>query len=113
MIDAPLAAAALLRYLAAYERRDLAAIATLLAPDACLQDWNIAVQGREAVLAETQANFDAARSIAIRVVRQFAGEGQAAAQLHIVVDDHVTLDVVDVLSFDAAGRITAIRAFKG
>ncbi len=100
-------------YLAAYEARDLDAIAALLADEVVLQDWNLRVAGRAAVLAETRRNFEAARSLRIEVLHVHATGLRAAAELRIMVDDAVTLEVVDVLQFDAAGRICAIRAYKG
>lgn len=101
------------QYIAAYEAKDLPAIETLLADEVCLQDWNLVANGKEAVLRETQANFKAAHSLQITIQRVFSQEEDAAAQLKIAVNDSATLEVVDVLSFNAAGLITAIRAYKG
>ncbi|KPF67138.1 hypothetical protein IP84_13310 [beta proteobacterium AAP99] len=104
-------------YLAAYAAKDLDAIAGMLADDVVLQDWNLRVQGRAAVLAETQKNFDAARSLSIELLYVFvaadAHPSRAAAQLRIVVDERIELAVVDALHFDAQGLICAIRAYKG
>lgn len=100
-------------YLAAYARLDLPAIEALLAPDVRLQDWQISAEGRAAVLRETAANFAASTSIEITVRQVFEAPDGAAAWLHIVVNGRIALDVVDVLRFDGAGRITEIRAFKG
>lgn len=104
-------------YLAAYAAKDLDAIAGMLADEVVLQDWNLRVQGRAAVLAETQKNFDAVRTLHIELLHLYAAADEhpprAAAQLRIVVDETIELDVVDALHFDAQGRITAIRAYKG
>jgi ketosteroid isomerase-like protein len=100
-------------YLAAYAARDLDAIAALLSDDVMLQDWNLRVAGRAAVLAETRKNFEAVRSLRIEVLQVYEAGQRAAAELRIVVDETITLDVVDALQFDAAGRISAIRAYKG
>ena len=104
---------ALLRYLDAYARRDLAAIAAMLAPDVHLQDWNLSAAGADAVLADTRKNFDAVSRLRIEVRRVFAAGSHAAAELTIRVDEHIVLDAVDVLEFDDRGRIRAIRAYKG
>jgi ketosteroid isomerase-like protein len=100
-------------YLDAYAKKDLDAIARLLDQDVTLQDWNIGVAGKEAVLEETRKNFESARSIEISIREIFESADGVAAQLSIVVNGSVALDVVDVLSFDAVGKITAIRAYKG
>ncbi len=102
-----------LAYLRAYESMDIARVAALLTDDVSLRDWKIAVRGKAAAVAETKANFDASRSIAIEPLRLYEGEASVAGELRILVDGHIELFVVDVLDFDAMGRITAIRAFLG
>lgn len=107
-------AAALLRqYLAAYARKDLHAIAAMLDEHATLRDWNLAVSGKAEVLRETRHNFDAARSIDIDVKRAFSNGRDAAAEVHIVVDGDVHLDVVDVVRFNPAGLVESIKSYKG
>lgn len=100
-------------YLAAYARRDVAAIEALLAPQVRLRDWAVSVQGREAVLAATRHNFDTARSIEIEVLQVHVNEHAVAGELRIVVDGSIELFVVDVIDFDAQGQVLAIRAYKG
>jgi len=100
-------------YLAAYARKDLAAIGAMLSDDAQLRDWNLAVRGKEAVLAETARNFSAAATIDIETLALYTSEDAVAGELRIVVDQHEELRVVDVLSFDAQGAIVSIRAYLG
>ena len=101
------------RYLAAYAAKDLDTIAGMFADAIHLQDWNLQAHGKAAALRETRANFEAVESLVITVRQVFATATQAAAQLHILIDGQAELEVVDVLSFDDDGRITAIRAYKG
>lgn len=103
----------LLTYLRAYEARDLSAVGALLADDVRLQDWNLAVEGKAAVLAETQRNFDQAEHLLIDVLSVYAGEGGAAARLRIVVNHRIELEVVDTIAVNAAGQVSSIRAYKG
>lgn len=100
-------------YLGHYADRDLAPIEAMLAEDVHLRDWNISVHGRPAVLRETQRNFDAARSIDIEVLALHEGDASVAGELRVVVDGTIELHVVDVLAFDEAGMITAVRSYKG
>jgi hypothetical protein len=104
---------ALLRYLAAYEAKDLGTLEAMLAPEVRLQDWNILVTGKDAVLAETKKNFAGAASLSIKVVQIFSNPPSAAAHLRIAVNETVHLEVVDVVTFNAVGQVIAIRAFKG
>ena len=101
------------RFLAAYAAKDLGTIANLLAGDPLLRDWNLEVRGRDAVLEQTQRNFDDAGSITIDIEHLHATQRSAAAEVLITVDERVRLRVVDVFDVDAAGKVTAIRSYKG
>ncbi len=100
-------------YLAAYGRKDLAAIDGMFADDIHLRDWKISVRGKHAALAETAKNFEAARSIEIDVLCTQESDDTVAGELRIRVDGEIELFVVDVVEFDESGRIRAIRAYLG
>lgn len=100
-------------YLAAYGRKDLAAIGGMFADDIHLRDWKISVRGKHAALAETAKNFESARSIEIDVVSTCESDNTVAGELHIRVDGETELFVVDVAEFNETGRIRAIRAYLG
>ncbi|MBK7615230.1 MAG: nuclear transport factor 2 family protein [Burkholderiales bacterium] len=100
-------------YLQAYARKDLPAIESMLSSDVRLCDWNKAVAGRAAVLAETAKNFAAAEIIEIETLATYARGDGVAGELRIVVDGQTELRVVDVLRFDTSGKITDIRAYLG
>ncbi len=102
-----------LDYLRCYAQKDLVAITAMFAEDVSLRDWNIAVRGKAAVLAETARNFADARSIEIHPLGIFENQDSVAAELRIVVDGSIELHVVDVIDFDADGKIRGIRAYLG
>ncbi len=106
-------AKALIAYLRAYEAKDLSAIEAMLSEDVRLQDWNLVAEGRSRVVEETRKNFESAQSLKIDVVRLYESESHASAELKIVVNGVVVLDVVDSVSFTSTGAISAIRAYKG
>jgi len=58
---------AMREYMTAYAAKDLAAVGCQLAEEVVLQDWNVRVEGREAVLRETAKNFEAVNTIEIQV----------------------------------------------
>jgi ketosteroid isomerase-like protein len=101
------------QYLAAYARKDLQAIAAMLDEGATLQDWNLVVSGKAEVLRETHNNFEAARSIEIEIKREFESGPDAAAELRVVIDGTVHLEVVDILRFNARGLVSSIKSYKG
>lgn len=102
-----------LAYLHHYAARDLAPIEEMLAPDVHLRDWTISVHGKQAVLDETARNFAASRSIDIDVRALYESSDSVAGELRILVDDAIELFVVDVVTFDDTGLVTAIRSYRG
>lgn len=100
------------RFIAAYAAKDLAAVAEIFAPDIHLQDWNLAVQGREAALAETAKNFAGAESLSIEILSLYAEGPTAMGELHIRVNGQ-DLFVIDLFTFDGEGRMVRSRAYKG
>lgn len=102
-----------LAYLAAYARKDLAAIAAMFSEGVHLRDWNLSVRGRVAALDETAKNFAAAETIEIETLAVYESRDAVAGELKIVVDKRVELRVVDVVSFTAEGKIAAVRAYLG
>lgn len=101
------------RFLAAYAAKDLATLASLVHDEVLLRDWVLERRGRDAFLAETQANFDQADSLAIAIEQLHATAHSVAAELLITVNGSTRLRVVDVFAFDDHGRVTAVRAYKG
>src|SRR5437868_32784 len=102
-----------LSYLRHYESKNLERIGEMFAEDVSLRDWKISVEGKIAAMAETKMNFEAATSIQIQPLRLYEASSAVAGELKIVVDGNIELFVVDVVDFDSAGKIKAIRAFLG
>ena len=96
-----------------YADRNIDAIAAMFADDITLRDWNICVVGKAAVVAETALNFAAAQSIEIHVQHLYQGTDAVAGELKIILDGKTELFVVDVMTFNAEGRIRSIRAYLG
>lgn len=100
-------------YLDAYAKKDLAAVSGMFADSIALRDWKISVAGKEAVVAETRKNFRAAESLRIEILGSYESDDTVAGELKITVDESEVLHVVDVVSFDADGKIQSIRAYLG
>jgi len=101
------------KHLELYAEKDLEAIAAMLADDVHLRDWNISVRGKTEALQETAKNFAKADSLEIRVLELYENATTVAGEVHIVVNCTIELHVVDVVAFDAEGKIKAIRSYKG
>lgn len=100
-------------YLEAYSRKDLEAVAGMFADDIALRDWKISVSGKETAVAETEKNFNSADSIRIEILNTYESDDAVAGELRITVDESEVLHVVDVVTYDADGRICSIRAYLG
>lgn len=102
-----------IHYLKKYAEKDLDAMNQLFAEDIILRDWKIRVEGKKLALQETQKNFEAAESIAIDVLQTYENSDTVAAELKITVNETEELYVVDVITFNDANQISAIRAYLG
>lgn len=102
-----------LRFLDLYVRQDLDGILAMLSPDAAVRDWHQSVRGQAGVAAFMRQNFSEAESLSIDVLALHASEDAVAGEVRILVDGSIELFVVDVMRFDAAGRIAEIRSYKG
>ncbi len=99
-------------YLRHYGNKDLEAISAMYADDIHLRDWNISVHGKAAVMAETAKNFAEAQTLAVMVMALYENANTVAGEVYIHVNG-LDLYVVDIMKFDANGKITAIRSYKG
>jgi len=100
-------------YLRHYADKDLDAISDMLAEEVHLRDWNISVFGKAEALRETAKNFADAESIEIHILALYENADAVAGELHIIVDEKIDLYVVDVVTFNPEGKVTAIRSYKG
>lgn len=101
------------RFLAAYERKDIATIAELFSQNVVLRDWNSEVVGYEAAIVEFTNNFRVADSLKIKVRRIMTNGNDVAAELEVVINGVETLRVVDVLTYSEDQKILSIVAYKG
>ena len=102
-----------INYLRHYAAKDLQSISAMFAEGIRLRDWNISVHGKEEAIRETAKNFAEAESLETRVLATYENADTIAGEIHIVVDGRIDLYVVDVVTFNTQGGITAIRSYKG
>lgn len=100
-------------YLRYYAEKNLEAISALLAEEVHLRDWNISVNGKAEAIRETAKNFTEAESIEINILSIYENSDTVAGELHIMVNGKIDLYVMDVLTFNKQGKVTAIRSYKG
>lgn len=101
------------RFVKLYESKDIASISEMFDQQVVLRDWNRVTIGFEAAVAEFQGNFDAADQLKLTIKDLFVSDTGVAVSLEILVNNSEHLNVVDVIQFNALGKITSIIAFKG
>lgn len=102
-----------LAYLEAYSQKDLQLVSAMFADNIALRDWKISVSGKDAAIAETDKNFKSADPVEIEILHTYESKDAVAGELKITVDNSEVLHVVDVVSFNAEGKIKSIRAYLG
>ena len=77
-----------------------------------LVDWEVSAYGIEQVLAANQKIFDSVKSLNI-VVKNIAQTGNTVlAEIQVVIDDTMVINVVDIIEFDLYNKIDKISAYK-
>lgn len=89
-----------------------------LLDDACsLRDWDISKEGGDAVAAANGGIFEAVPKIAIEVLMMHVSEPTSTVTAEILVklnnEAAEVLKVVDIIEFTDAGKVSAVRAYKG
>ena len=105
------------QYFAVWNAHDVHGLRGLFADDVMLRDWDVEKHGAAAVAKANGNIFAAVPGIHIAVERIHVSEHTHSAICEILVELHndkqEVLKVVDVIAFDASGKITAVRAYKG
>ena len=102
------------RYFKAFERKDIDFLAGILHPDVVLTDWEQQVQGRDALLAFNRGVFESLDKIEVNLRYLHEAGTTVIGEIEIVLNrGAIELKVVDVITFDEAGSIRSIRAYKG
>lgn len=102
------------RYLAAFSARDVEALGACLADAVTLRDWDVGlVSGKAAVLAVNAKIFGSVTTLEARPRAIHLSGRTTVSELEIHVNGALALLVADVIDFDDAGLITAVRAYRG
>jgi hypothetical protein len=109
-------------YFEVWNAHDVAGLEGLLAVDATLRDWDISKSGGKEVAEANGGIFKAVPKIAIEVLQYHVSEATSTVSCEILVKlNNATaenptgdvLKVVDIITYDAEGKIKSVRAYKG
>lgn len=105
------------KYFEVWNAHDVSGLENLFAEDVTLRDWDIEKEGRKQVAEANGGIFKAVPGISIEVLQVHVSEASSTATCEILVklnnDADEILKVCDVITFDAAGAIKSVRAYKG
>jgi hypothetical protein len=101
------------KYFDAFENKDLGELNTLFSKNIYLNDWENEAKGIQNVLLIYDGIFKLFQKIKINLVNVYIQGDTIIAELHININDHQLLKVVDIIEFSHLGKIKAIRAYKG
>ena len=101
------------QYFETFSRKDLDGLGVMFTGDVTLRDWEISATGIDEVLAANKKIFDSVEYIHVLPLHLYQDANTVAAELSIVVSGAVHLSVVDIITFNDAGKIVSIKAYKG
>ena len=102
------------KYFEVWNSKDLGELRKLFAEGATLRDWDVEKSGAEEVVKANGGIFEAVPTISIEVLKVHVSEStlSSIAEILVVLPDD-KLKVTDVITFDDAGLIVSVRAYKG
>ena len=105
------------RYFVAWNAHDVPGLRALLADDVTLVDWDIEKTGGDEVAAATGHLFEAEPKISIDIQAIHVSDATKTAICEIMVRLHNAKEkvqkVAKLLTFDGAGKIAHVHAYKG
>lgn len=102
-----------LDYFQAFASRDLDRVMSFFSENAHLRDWEVSAHSKEEIRSVNGRIFESVTSIVVLPRTVVCNGNVVMAEIDIHIDTTLTLQVVDLLEFDATQKIIAIRAFKG
>ena len=99
------------QFLALYADKDIETISNMFAENVVLKDWNYEVVGKGAAIQEFQKNFEEAENLSIYIKKILLTEVTAAAEIEVSVNG-TKLEIVDVITFNESGLVTAVKAYR-
>lgn len=102
-----------LQYFEAFSKRDINALSGMFSKDVTLKDWEINAIGVDAVLDANAKIFSVVKNLTVKPLNVYLDGNTVIAELEITINGSKSIKVIDVIEFTNAGKICAIRAYKG
>jgi hypothetical protein len=102
------------KYFDEFQNKNLKNLSIMFDENIKLKDWDVDILGKTDVLLFNEQLFDSVKDIKINIKNIYVGSNSTAiGEVTVVIDNDITLAVVDIITFNRAGKIESIRAYKG
>ena len=99
-------------YFSAFESKNLKKLEELFSDTIKLIDWDLHMIGKDQVLKANKNIFNSVTTIKIVIERLIKNQNTVAAEIKILIDDSIWLNVLDIIDFNDQRKIEKITAFK-
>ena len=101
-----------LMYFQSFCKKDTASLEVLFSDSIILTDWEVQIIGKQNVLNFNQTFFNSVDTIRIDVDKVAMGLDTVIAEIKIIINNSISIAVVDVIEFDQDNKIKQVRAYK-
>jgi hypothetical protein len=102
-----------LEYFYHFSCKDLDAVSRMFVSGSVLRDWENSAEGKVDVVAVYEKIFNSVKSIAVTPRALYKDGDTVIAELLISINDDEQILVTDIITFNEAGKIISVRAYKG
>lgn len=102
-----------LEYFYNFSLKDIDSLSKMFASGCQLRDWENSAVGKEDVLAVYEKIFNSVDTIAVTPRALYQDNNTVIAELLISIDGDEQILVTDIITFNEAGKIISVRAYKG
>ena len=99
-------------YFRAWNEKDIVSLKGMFDKNIILTDWEINLEGSEAVITQNKIIFKKIPSIKATIISLAANYDKVMVQLDISLNFAEVLKVVDIIEFTKNNKIKSITAFK-
>ena len=99
-------------YFQSFCKKDAASLEVLFSDSIILTDWEVQIIGKQNVLNFNQNFFNSVDTIRIDVDKVAMGLDTVIAEIKIIINNSISIAVVDVIEFDQDNKIKQVRAYK-
>ena len=102
-----------LEYFYNFSLKDIDSLSKMFASGCQLRDWENSAVGKEDVVAVYEKIFNSVDTIAVTPRAVYEDNDTIIAELLITINGKEQILVTDIITFNEAGKIISVRAYKG